>query len=749
MGRVRTITRRVLLVGSLAVAGGVAFGGYLVARRPGNPIADGGEDGDVAFNPWVLLGPGGITLITPHADVGQGTASMQAALIAEEMDLGWGDFQVSFGPPADAYWNTALASEMVPFLPWDQGAAARAVRAAAGGVMKVLGVQATGGSSSVPDSFDKLRAAGAMARETLKLAASNRSGVPVADLRTEGGAVFLPDGTRIDYTDLAADAGALDPVRDTPLRDASQWRLIGKPMPRLDIVAKSTGAQKYGIDLTVPGMVHAAVTLNPGKGGAVNSIDDAAARAMPGVRDVVPISGGAAVIAGDSWTAMQGARAVVCDWGPAPYAAEQADHWQACADAITDDNLDKEWLAVGDPAGPEAAGDVVEAEYRAPYLAHQPMEPLNAIVRVDADLVEVWTGHQMPRFLQAQVAAVTGHDAEQVVFHNQMAGGSFGHRLEFDYVRQAAEIAAKMPGTPVKLTLSREQDFAQDYYRPIGIARGRGTVRDGQVRSFDIQIAGASSSRSQGGRTGTPAPGADGQLVSGVWNQPYVFAHARVRAYAADPARVAPSSSWRSVGASSAGFFGESLLDELIHAAGADPLAERIRLCQADPVSRKVLEAVGEMADWAGPRPGDRVGRGVAMVHSFGVPCAEIVEVRVTDAGLRLTGVWVAADVGRVVDPVNFENQVQGGVIWGLGHAMNCQITFAGGAAQQHNFNAHGGMRIYQCPPIHVRGLENGAVRGIGEPPVPPAAPALAGAIFAATGQRLREMPFDRAVVFA
>ncbi len=250
---------------------------------------------------------------------------------------------------------------------------------------------------------------------------------------------------------------------------------------------------------------------------------------------------------------------------------------------------------------------------------------------------------------------------------------------------------------------------------------------------------------SQMGRQGYPVPGPDLQIVAGAWDQPYAIPDYRVTGYRA-PA-LAPISSWRSVGASSNGFFHDCALDELIHAAGADPMEERIRLMWHAP-SRRTLEAVAEMSGW-GSDPGEGKGRGVAFCMSFGTAVAEVCEVSVVDGAIRIDKVWVAAEVGRVVDPVNFDNLVKGGVIWGLGHAMNCEITYAGGTAQQDNFHAFEGMRLHQCPIIEVRGLENGAeVRGIGEPPVPPAAPALANAIFAATGQRIREMPFDRHVDF-
>jgi isoquinoline 1-oxidoreductase beta subunit len=743
MSRIGTIARRSFLVGSAVLAGGVAFGVYTVRRPHENPLEAGLADGEVTFNPWVLVGPDRITLITPHADVGQGVAHMQALLLAEEMRLEPGQFDISFGDPSPAYWNRAMGEEGAPFLSSDQGFAARTTRTAMGAVMKVLGMQVTGGSTSTPDSFDKLRQAGAMARETLRRAGEIRTSIPVDQLRCEAGAVVLPDGTRILYTELASQAATIDPVEDAPLTPRSEWRLIGQETERLDILAKSTGQQVYGIDLSVEGMVHAAVRVNPRRG-VLTGYDASAARAMRGVSEVLEVTNGVAVVADNTWRAFQAVNAVECTWGPAPYPAEQDDHWAEVAASFTEDRLDREWRAEGDV---EAAlsGDVIEAEYRAPYVAHQPLEPLIAIVRVSESGVEVWTGHQMPRFLQQQVAAITGHDADQVTFHNQFSGGSFGHRLEFQHVTLAAEIAMQMPGVPVKLTFQREEDFAQDFPRQIGMARGRGAVANGRVEAADIQIAAVSSSRSQMGRIGQTVPGADSQIPAGVWNAPYAIPSYRVRAYAVP--ELAPTSSWRSVGASSGGFFGESFLDELIHAAGADPLAERLRLAN-DPRAVAVLEAVAEMSGW-GREPGENRGLGVAMVESFGVPVAEVIEVETTAQGIRIHDVWVAAEVGTVVDPIAFENQVQGGVIWGLGHAINCEITYADGMAEQSNFDSHDGMRIWQVPRIAVRGVElGGPVRGIGEPPVPPAAPALANAIFAATGQRLREMPFNRFVDF-
>ncbi|WP_137699810.1 xanthine dehydrogenase family protein molybdopterin-binding subunit [Marimonas lutisalis] len=746
MGKVGTIARRTFLIGSAAVLGGVAFGYYMYKRPAANPLLHGLGEGEAALTPYVLINADGVTLITPRGDKGQGAYHAQAALIAEELDVDLAAINVDPGPPSPAYYNTALSSEAVPFAFYDDGFLAETMRGVMDAPMKFIGMQITGGSTTVPDGWEKLRVAGAVARETLKAAASQLSGINTTAIKTENGRVILPDGQEMTYEELAPVAAGIAPVTKVRLRGPDEWRYIGKPMQRIDIVAKSTGTQEYGIDVDLPGMVHAAVKLNPRQGGDLIAFDAAEALKLRGVSDVLQITGGVAVIADNTWRAFRGAEAVSCDWGPALFPPEQEEHWTALAQAIETGDHDSRQR--DDGAAAEAVQGGIEAEYRAPYLAHAPLEPVNATVWVQEGRVDVWTGTQVPRFAQAHVAEICGVDAEDVHVHVLMMGGSFGHRLEDDVVRRAAEVAAQLKGTPVKLTYSREEDMLHDFLRPAALGRMKGAAKAGQVAAMDYHVAAPSIADSQfAERQGLGFPGPDSTIVQGAWDQPYAIPDYRVTGYRAP--KLAPVSSWRSVGASVNGFFHEGFLDELIHEAGADPLEERLRLCFHEP-TRKVLEAVGEMSDWSGPRPAEGVGRGVAMVASFGVPCAQVVEVRMTGDGLRIDKVWVAADVGRIVDPVNFDGLVKGGVVFGLGHAMLGEITIADGRVEQENYDLFEAMRMDRCPDIFVRGLETGEkIRGIGEPPVPPAAPALANAIFAATGQRLREMPFARFVDFA
>lgn len=504
----QTLSRRAFVFGSAAVAGGIAFGSYSDAAQAAtagdNPLIAGLAPNSVTFNPWVEISPEKITLIAQHADIGQGVGSVQPIMIAEEMDLEPGQFEVRFAGPSPAYFNTGFADEFAPFVAADQSPAAEEARAKTLEWLRESGLQMTGGSSTVPDTYEKLRVAGAVARETLKAAAAKRSGVAVADLRTQSGHVILPNGTKIAYVDLSVDAAKIPPVLDAKPRDPSKWRMLGKPMMRLDVRAKVMGELKFGIDQKMDGMLYAAVKLNPGKGQPLKSYDASKARSMPGVKTILEIKNGVAVIATNSWYAMKAVDAVTCEWAPSAYPAEQAEHWKVLESSFKPEFLGKEWRKIGDIEAGLKTGKLVEAEYRAPYLGHQPLEPLNGIGLVTDKGMEIWVGHQSPRFVQYVAATAIGLKPEQVTFHNQWTGGSFGHRLEYENVRVLAEIANQMKGTPIKLVFSREEDFLQDIPRQIAIARHRGSIDKSKIVAADLQLASTAPLKGLLERSGNP-----------------------------------------------------------------------------------------------------------------------------------------------------------------------------------------------------------------------------------------------------
>lgn len=754
MGKLKTIARRTFLIGSAAVAGGFVVGVVAYKWPRKNPLLDETDEGESALTPYVRIDANGITITTPRIEMGQGAYSVQAMLVAEELDVAWGSFAVDPGPPDAVYYNARLMDEGFPFAATDDRAIARGARGFGGVLTKILGLQITGGSSTVPDAYEKLRRAGAIARAMLLEAASKQTGVAVAELKTNDGAVVTPDGTRIAYATLAAAAATSDAPRKVALKDPSEWRYLGKPMRRLDIVEKSTGTAQYGIDLRLPGMVFATVRVNPRMGGEMVSVDESPAKMVRGVIKVVPVKNGVGVIADNTWRAFQGASALKPVWGSAPYPATQDALWAVAAESFTEERRDSRFKNDGDvdeyfgalENQDASKATRLEAEYHVPFLAHAPLEPMTATARFADGKLELWTATQVPRFAEQAAAKLAGIKTEDVTLHVLQAGGSFGRRLENDFVEQATQLALAHPGVPVKMTWTREEDMQHDFPRPFAMSRARGAVEAGQVVAYALDIAAPSVLGSQGGRLGAALPGPDGAIVAGAWDQPFAIPHYRVTGYRIP--ETVPVSSWRSVGASHNGFLHDAFLDELIVAAGADPLRERIRLCNHE-VSRKVLEAVGELSSWGTPMAPGR-GRGVAFTLSFGVPVAEVVEVTNTPTGITIDKVFVVANVGRVLDPVNFENQVQGAVIWGLGHAMNAELTYADGMTEQTNFHQYMGLRLDQAPEIVVKALELGeTVSGIGEPPVPPAAPALANAIFAATGQRVRELPMRKHVTFA
>ncbi len=746
MGKLATIARRTFLVGSAAVVGGVAFGVYKVRQAAPNPLLDGLPQGATALTPYVRIDGQGVTLITPRAEMGQGIHTTLAALVAEELDVAWDSIRVEHGPPGAAYYNRALVQHNVPFADLDHSLAAEAMRGAMGVVAKLLPLQVTGGSSNVADLFDRMRVAGAAARFALVAAAAQTLGLPAAQLKTDNGSVLAPDGRRLTYLELAPAAAGIELPASPPLKPREQWRYLGKSMPRVDMVAKCTGTASFGIDVRLPDMVFATVRMNPAMGAALVRFDATAAKAMRGVLKVIALPGGVAVIANNTWRAFQAAQAVRCEWAEPGYPAGTAAMMEAIVASMTEKSRDSQLRDDGNVDKALAGGTVLEAEYRVPFLAHATMEPMNAVAWLHDGKLDVWAGLQNPTSARDLAAKAAGLAATQVHVHTTLMGGGFGRRLESDFVVQAVRLAVAMTGKPVKMTWRREEDMAQDFYRPAAVARLRGMTAAKQVEALDVRVASLSVVESNLARLGLPALGPDAKIIEGAYDQPYGIANYRATAYRTPAGR--PVSYARSVGNSYNGFFIESFIDELAVQAGVDPLNMRLALLSHEP-SRKVLSAVASLSGWGQPLAPGR-GRGVAFHLCRGVPVAQVIEITTTKEGVKIHKVFVAVDVGTALDPRNIEAQQQSGVIFGLSSALYGEITFAKGAAEQTNFHDYPVLRMRQAPQIAVKVLEGGGpIRGVGETGVPPVAPALANAIFHATGKRIRELPLRKHINFA
>ena len=745
MGKVKTFARRTFLVGSAAIAGGVAFGYWKFTTPYDNPLNDQPIEGGGALTPYVKIDQSGVSIITPRAEMGQGVHTTLAALVAEELDVDFAKIAVEHGPASYAYYNEAMLSEAAPYAPTDHRFVARSARSAMAIPAKFLALQLTGGSSSTPDAYVKMRKAGAAARLVLLDAAAARLGTPVDRLQTDNGAVVMSDGTRLSYEELAVDAAKLDPPSDPPLKPREAWRYLGKSLPRVDMVAKCTGTAEFASDVNLPGMVYATVKMNPRLGGSLNGFDDSAARVSSGYIKTVELPGGLGILADNTWRAFRAADLIRCEWGDAPYPPTSDGILQQVSESFVEEQIDSRYRDDGDVAAVLEDSEVIEAEYTVPILAHATMEPMSAVAWLRDGRLDVWAGTQAPTAARDVAAKVSGLKSEAISIHTTYLGGGFGRRAEGDFIEQVVRLAGETGGRPVKMMWSREEDMCHDAYRPPAIARFKGAVSDGAPVAWDCGIASPSVMESQFGRMDMPAMGPDKLIVDGAVFQPYAIPNYRVTGYRA-PASL-PIGYWRSVGASYNGFFHECFMDEMALAAGADPLEMRLRLLNHEP-SREVLRTVGEMSGWSGPLAQGR-GRGVAFTLSFGVPTAEVVEVAMTERGVKIEKAWIAADVGTALDPGILEAQLSGGMIFGLTAAVQGEITLENGEVQQTNFHDYDGLRMYQTPEIEVRVLENGKhIRGIGEPGTPPAPAALANAVYSLTGQRYRSLPLNKHLDF-
>lgn len=736
MASIGKIARRTFLVGTVAVAGGVAFGVWQYRRPIPNPLAP--PEG-AALNPFLIIDAEGVTVVTGRAEMGQGVNTTLAAMLAEELDLDWESVRVVHGPASGAYYNSVLGEAGLPVAEYGMSDFQHRIAGVMGAAGRLFGLQLTGGSTSARDGWNRLRHAGASAREALKLVAAERLNTTPDRLSTEGGAVIAPDGRRLPYAELAEAAARIDPPQVEP-RPASDWKLLGRSLPSPDSWDKVTGAATYGVDIRLPGMKFASPRMSPRLGGTMESFDPAPALEIPGVEQVIDLGTGVAVVARNSWAAMEGAKAVAVTWGPAPYPETTEAIFARIAEAF-EGRRNSRLRNDGNVERALEGAEVLQAEYRLPFLAHSTMEPMNATALYTGDTLEIWAGNQTPRVQAQKTAAAVGLREAQVTVHTPLMGGGFGRRLETDFSVLAARVAKEMPGTPVQLVWSREEDMTHDFYRPGVIARMRGAVRDGEALAYEAKIAAPSVLRQAGARMlGMPMAGPDKGHVEGAFDQPYAIPNYRVEGYLADLA--IPLGFWRSVGNSHNGFIHEGFMDELAHAAGRDPLAFRLELMRpASEIAANVLETVGRMADWDAPRaPG--TGKGVAFTWSFGTPVAQVIEVADEGGRIRISRAWICCDMGRVLDPGIVQQQMESGLIYGLSAAVMGEITFADGEVQEGNFPDYDALRISGTPRIEIFIHQvQGRLGGAGEPATPPAAAALANALFDLTGTRARELP--------
>jgi isoquinoline 1-oxidoreductase beta subunit len=707
------LSRRNAIQAGLAVGGGLLLG--LRLNSPGPAAA---ADADAGFAPDAFIRidrQGAVTLIMPNTECGQGIWTSTAMLIAEELEVGLDQVALEPAPPNAALYSSPLLQQ-----------------------------QATGGSASTRGDWVRMREAGAVARTMLIATAAARWSVDPATCTAARATVnHPPTGRALPYGALADDAARQPVPSKVPLKDPAKFTLIGKSQHRLDLPAKVNGTAVFGMDVKIPGMKIGTVAASPVLGGKLRSIDEAAARRVPGVRDVVKLDDVVAVIGDHMWAAKQGLQAAAPVWDDGPNAAmSTASVIHALDTASQQPGVVA--TAKGDTAAAiQGAAKKLDVVYQLPFLAHAPMEPINTTIHVRPDGADVWVGTQVPTRVQDTVVAVTGLKPETVQVHNQFMGGAFGRRLDVDSVTQAARIAQHL-NYPVKLIWTREEDIQHDLYRPYYYDRiSAGLDGQGQVTGWSHRITGSSvmarwapPGMKQGGKL-------DPDAVEAAAETPYDFASQHVDWVRAETPGVT-TLWWRGVGPTHNVFVVESFMDELAAAAGKDPVEFRRGLLGKNPRAMAVLDAAAKASGWGGKLPAN-VGRGVALQFAFGTYMATVLQAEVTDQGeIRLHKADVAVDCGPVVNPDTVIAQVQGGLIFGLSTAMYNEITLSEGRVEQSNFHDYRAMRINEAPvvDVHLVGSPSASIGGIGETGTVAAAPALANAIFAATGRRLRRIPF-------
>ncbi len=739
-------SRRRFIVGGLGVAGALVVGWGVMPPRQrlnlSNPLPV--ENGEVRLNGWIrMASDGSVTVAMPQCEMGQGVFTALPMLVAEELDVPLAMVKIEQAPIDKIFGNIAVMTDGLPFHPENDGSFKEVARWLTGKTARELGLMITGGSSSVKNSWGPMREAGAAARAMLVAAAAREWKVAAAECRTENGTVLHAGGKRLAYGALAAKAVDSKPA-DIRLKDPKDFKLIGTPQPRRDALAKVNGSAGFGLDARPAGLVFAAVRMSPTFGGSVRTFDADAVKALPGVIRVVDFSGaaagmaGVAVLAKSWWQAKQAAAALPVSWNAGPNAAlSSAAVFQELA-ARLDSETGFTYYRVGEPDPARTAVKTVKAEYAAPFLAHATMEPINCTAQVKDGKVALWVSTQVPSIAVDTAAKVAGVATEQVTLHATYVGGGFGRRLEVDMVAQAVAIARQAGGAPVQVIWSREDDMTHDVYRPAALARFSAALdANGKVVAYENRLASGAIMHQVMKRTfGLPGLGPDKTTAEGAFDMPYEFEHQHI-AHVTVPTPV-PIGYWRSVGHSHNAFFKESFIDELAHAAGKEPAAFRRALLQKHPRHLAVLDAAVAGAG----KPAAGRAHGLALHRSFGSIVAQVAEVSIEGGEIRVHKVSCAIDCGIAVNPNIIAQQMESGVVFGLSAALFGEVTIKGGQVAQQNFHDYPVLRMNQTPVVETIVIKSAEPpEGVGEPGTPPIAPAVANAVFALTGKRLRSLP--------
>jgi isoquinoline 1-oxidoreductase beta subunit len=715
-----SVNRREFL-GSAAAAAAAPLAGSFVFGFATQAAAQGVAP---EVNAWVVVQPDERVIIRiARSEMGQGTLTGLAQLVAEELEADWSKVSTEYPTPGQ---NLARK--------------------------RVWGNFSTGGSRGIRESQDYVRKGGAAARMMLVQAAADEWKVPIAECRAaEGVITHAASSRRTTYGKVATAASKLTPPENPPLKDPKDWKLSGKRLARLDTIDKTTGKQLYSADFTLPGMLNAAIKDCPVFGGKVKSFDLAKVASMPGVKGVVPVGDSAVAVVADTWwRAKKAADALPIEWDLGVNAGVQ----QAAINATLKAGLDAEQAAVGNSNGDvrqalAGAARKVEAVYSYPYQNHAPMEPLNATARWTPERCEVWTSTQNGEAALAAAAEAAGLKPEQCDVHKLLLGGGFGRRGMTDYVRQAVAIARQMPGTPVKLLWTREEDMTHGRYHPITMCKlTAGLDAQGNLQALHMRLSGQSilaavfPQNVRDGRDpvvfqGLNAGGGEAMIGYGVPN--LLIDHAMRNPHV-------PPGFWRGVNLNQNTIYLECFIDEIAHATGKDPLALRRELMKNHPKHQAVLEAVAQRAGWGKPAPdvgGQKVFRGLAQCHGFGSYVAACAEVSVSsDGALKIHRIVAATDCGHAVNPQQIEAQVEGSFVYGLSAALYGECTVKDGRIEQTNFDTYPVMRIHEMPKVETIVMPSGGFwGGVGEPTIAVAAPAVLNAIFAATGKRIRQLP--------